>query len=500
MSDVIAIEEKDITVSNLIDISRIDKSKINFVEAGTGTGKTFWALKTLPSKLDNIRPEQILFVTSRSITKYQQLIDEEYKDIVRGLDNNSQLGLNNYANFYNALMNEETNAFGTCYDNIERERIAHMVTYNFFKIMLEDDISILNELRLIVLDEFHSILTDAFNKEAQYVYDIMIMLLDKNKEMQREIFGLKKHEDLIIVGMSATTDDFKYNRQLKKLINNLLDTPYYKYKITESINLITSELYLDDVIKKSKGKTLFMSASAKDSVKFANKYHKARAIVSKTNKDNLRTDDMDKLEDYICKYKKLPDEVDILIGTSCIREGFEFTINNNIENIIVESSDPVAIKQFIGRYRGNIKNLYILNSRALNGIMNSKDKNKKPTCAQIQHYYEFRKLVNKESFVWLNHLENIVQKKDESLYKRIDEKDNDSFIEYIKDNWLNVLIYTDEQKNEIISHAHLLGIRGKDRNELTFNYIKKIIINSGIEVVSKQNKIKGKRYTTYSFN
>ena len=122
------MKKEDITVSKLIDISRIDKSKINFVEAGTGTGKTFWALKTLPSQLKNIRPEQILFVTSRSITKYQQLIDEEYEDVVRGLDNDSQLGLNNYSDFYYALMNEETNAIGTCYDNIERERIAHMVT------------------------------------------------------------------------------------------------------------------------------------------------------------------------------------------------------------------------------------------------------------------------------------------------------------------------------------------------------------------------------------
>lgn len=498
MSESIAIEE-DIRVSKLIDISKIDKSKINFVEAGTGTGKSYWALRELPNQLKNIRPEQIIFVTSRLITKDQQLVDEKYKDIVRGIDNDV-MQLNNYHNFYEALTHEKTEAWGSSYDEIERERIAHMVTYNYFGAMLKDDISILNKFRLIILDEFHSMLTDTFNEYAQYVYDTILMLLDENRKVEQEIFGLKKHEDLIVVGMSATTDDFKYDRQLRKLINNLLDTPYYKYKITESINLITSELYLDDVIKKSKGKTLFMSASAKDSIKFGKKYTKARAIVSRNNKDKLRTDDMDKLEEHICRYKTLPDDVDILIGTSCIREGFEFEINNNIENIIVESSDPVAIKQFIGRYRGNIKNLYILNSRALNGTINSEDKNKKLTYAQKQHYYEFRNLVNEESFTWLTHFTNIVQKKDnESLYKRIEKKDYNSFIEYIQDNWLNVIIYTDEQKSEIISHAHLLGIRGKDRNELTFNHLKKIIIKNGIEVISERKRLDGKQYTTHMF-
>ena len=73
------------------------------------------------------------------------------------------------------------------------------------------------------------------------------------------------------------------------------------------------------------------------------------------------------------------------------------------------------------------------------------------------------------------------------------------FIEYIRNNWTNKLIYTKDQKDEIISYAHDLGIRKTNKHKVTFNYLVSLIEESGIEVEKSRKYIDGKQYRVIKF-
>ena len=79
------------------------------------------------------------------------------------------------------------------------------------------------------------------------------------------------------------------------------------------------------------------------------------------------------------------------------------------------------------------------------------------------------------------------------------DKIKDKFIEYIRNNWTNKLIYTKDQKDEIISYAHDLGIRKTNKHKVTFNYLVTLMKESGIEVDKSTKYIDGKHHRVIKF-
>ena len=73
-------------------------------------------------------------------------------------------------------------------------------------------------------------------------------------------------------------------------------------------------------------------------------------------------------------------------------------------------------------------------------------------------------------------------------------KDNlkDKFIEYIRNNWTNKLIYTKDQKDEIISYAHDLGMRKSNGHKHTFNSLVTLMKEYDINIDKRQQKVNGK--------
>ena len=71
------------TISDVIDITKLNPKKINLIISGTNTGKSFFSLKTLKNKLNTenlpydlkylsgIKPNEIILLTSRKITEEQ---------------------------------------------------------------------------------------------------------------------------------------------------------------------------------------------------------------------------------------------------------------------------------------------------------------------------------------------------------------------------------------------------------------------------------------------
>lgn len=460
-------EEKDITVSKLIDISRIDKSKINFILSGTGSGKSHYALRKLPDEL-NIKPEQILFITSRSITKKQQI--DSYNDRLTYLD------ISCIYNYYEALEPAHW-AFRTKdreeYDKkmADSERFIHALTYNQFENTLDDNF-IMKNIKLVVLDEIHAIFSD-----VMYI-----------KAMTKVLANIEKmiNKGIIVVGMTATDDDM--NEAFKRKCKYLLDRPLFPNKITDSFVMVKSKSYVPNIIENLDGNTLCMIYSSKYAVKLANKYPNAKAIVSKNNKNKLRTKEMDDIEDYIVEYKMLPDDCNILIGTSCIREGFEFKEEANIKNIIIYSGDPVTIKQFVGRYRGNVENVYIV----YEGYYNTPKAKESMTKPQRRHFKECKNAMFTDKKEWFNYFNDIVVKRSQSIIKYVGENEiEQKFIDYICENWVDKLIYTKEHKKEIVSYAHSLGLTYKPDKKNKHNFLSLMkLIQYDFEFLAKGDGVK----------
>ena len=80
-------------------------------------------------------------------------------------------------------------------------------------------------------------------------------------------------------------------------------------------------------------------------------------------------------------------------------------------------------------------------------------------------------------------------------------KSNNKFIDYINDNWMDELIYKDEDKQSIVNNASNLGIK-KDvhGNPHTFNSIIKYLKSRGYKINKKRTMIKWKQFTTYKIN
>ena len=454
------------TVSDLIDITKLDPNKLNLIIAGTGTGKSYFALITLIEKLNNIdlpdnlkylkgiKRHEILLVTSRKITELQQSYD--YNNVT------IELNSNNFYIYKDAIMGHIENCIGTTRQEREDiQKFTPITNYNFFNYYFDDEL--LSNIKIIAFDEIHALKSDCnYNDQIKEVSDNIDKFI-KNKN--------------ILIGMTATDDDMKGRRSR---FNYLLDEPFFKYKITNTFNIISKKSYANNVILNSEGKSLIMCFSAKEAIRLANEIPHSQALVSRYNE--LRTDEMYILENYIIDNKMLPDDTQHLFTTSMAREGFEFKEIANIKNVFVYNSDPVTIKQFVGRYRSNIENLYIVNE----SLLNIEKINIQLTKQQRKHHKEFKNLIYKGDYKWTKYFTPVVDKEN-IQFNIIDEGViEQKFIEYMLENWIDTLIYTKEQKKEIVDYATKLGLKKDKTHKHTFNSLIKLLEKeTGIEFIFK---------------
>lgn len=453
-----------LTVSDLVDIDKIKEGKINMVVAGCGTGKSYFAFKTLPEKL-NVRPEEILVVTSRTITKDQQKDDKKY--------NIKEVKLKDLYLYYSAIENESLN------NNVRRlvnhERKVHICTYNYFSQYILESV-VLPGIKIIIFDEIHSLLTDImYNKTLLNVWENIDTLI----------------KDKVIIGMTATDIEIKENRKLRRKLNYLLDEPFYLYKIQNTFNIVTKTRYINNILNNLQGNTLYMTLSTKDALKVGHKEN-SRCIISQYHEAN--TEEMEELRKYIKKYKMLPNDCNMLAGTSCIREGFEFKEESNINNVVIESSDPNTIIQFIGRYRGNINNVYIV----YNYYSELKKYQDNLTHSQKIYHNEFKRLINYNNMKWTKYFSNVVNKDTIKFNIIKDAGVQDNFIMYINNNWLDKLIYTKEDKEIIVSKSIEYGLNKDETHKHTFNSLMKYLESEGYHIHKKIKKVKGIKYTSYT--
>lgn len=455
-------DNKELTVSDLIDISRLKLDQFNLIVAGCGTGKSYFAIKELISKVNNqfkqnIEGYEVWFVTSRKITKEQQLNDEKYKAGLKKLNEWQCELLINSKNIKKDIIK-----LGKEF----KSKIAIM-TYNQFNICINDKLD--DKLKIIVFDESHALISD-----RNYITE-----MNNVKDFIRNTLS-KKSNKKYLIGMTAT--DHLLKRKIFDIkINYLLDEPFFKYKVSKVYT--NSLIFFDYILDNLTGKTILMIDNVKEIIKIKDKYkEKCMIAISDTKSlDKTYTKEYKGIskqdKNYIIQNKTLRDDVDLFVSTSCSREGFEFESDKiKIDNVIVCSQFATDIIQFAGRYRGNIENLYIFNKpfydeNKLNIIENKQNKNFYDYIYKSRNYY----------FDDFKMLDDMV------VYSKLSQRiASIEFKKYINENWTNKIIFNTDQREEIKKHATYLGLR-KEGNKYTWN---DIINSTLVDIIYEKDKVR----------
>ncbi len=305
------------------------------ITAGVGAGKNTWVRDWLTQKLHGY--DNILFITSRKLIKEQMKKDKRFND-----------------DFYNCFL------FGNNYTIIH-----HGLEY-FFK-----DKSNLNKLlsldvKYVVIDEVHSLIADAGYTDSAYYLKLLIDYYHEH--------------NIKVICLSATT------KVVEKFFEYYTNYKHFDFSDEcisvkpKSIKIINKETAFEILSKSSStNKMIYMANSVKDICnsyypKLINTYNmnnnsigilisdeRCKTEKSKTDNINLKNclENMDILSKSIVENEVLPDEINILLATSKIREGINIK-DNNLTAMFCESHNAIDLIQFAGRYRGNIETFYII--------------------------------------------------------------------------------------------------------------------------------------------
>ena len=316
------------------DLSNTEKNLV-LITAGVGAGKNTWVQQCLTKELEGY--DNILFITSRKLIKKQMLKDIHFSD-----------------------------DFFECFNYRSNYVITHHSLKKFFKDYTSFQNLLNQQFKYIVIDEVHSIIADAgYTDTAFYLYTLIKYYISN---------GIR------VICLSATTDKVIHFFDMFKNFQHFDFTDECKNVKPKSIKVIIKAKAFQLLSQaNSQNKMIYMANSVTD---ICNSYYKkltkdfnvdtssigiiisdsrCKVEKSKTKNTKLKSclNNMPSLVNYIVEQETLPENTNIILATSRIREGINIK-DYNITAMFCEAHDIIDIAQFSGRYRGNVETLYII--------------------------------------------------------------------------------------------------------------------------------------------
>lgn len=316
-----------------------DNNNLVLITAGVGAGKNTWVQKELTKDLKD--DETILLITSRKMITEQSLNDSAFCD-------NLKIAIENHYHYVTTFHKLVSLIFNG--SQINKKNFKKLESLNY---------------KYIVIDEVHSLFADSGFANATYYFSIFInWLLNQEKK---------------IICMSATTKELApYFRKFGNIKSFDFTNECYnvKPKKVEITNLSNAKKLLSQANEENK--MLYMANSATkictqfvpDLIKNHNvkeenigilisdtAYNSQKQTTQKEVKNILNN--MHTINNYIVENEAFPENINIIIATSKIREGINLK-DSKIKAMFCESHNPIDIIQFSGRYRKEIENYYII--------------------------------------------------------------------------------------------------------------------------------------------
>lgn len=434
-------------LGDIINPADILPHRLNLIATGCGTGKTYWATHILPHYWPDVKPGEILLATSRSLAAKQAAHDigteREYGEI-----------------------------------DLDADHI-HIMTYDVLgKMLRKEDFgqdSPLCHIKVVVVDEIHALMTDA------YMYN--------NNLVKLWLKLLAAYSDVIVIGLTATPGVLTYYGWQVHQVN---PEPLMRYKAK---HLISTDWYsmLELIRTRLVGRTIIMCQSDKQCFELAKLLPNSFVLVSYANAAN--TAEMDWMRQYITENQMLPEAdpdgvpIDFLIATSTAREGFTLLADSGVRNVISCICDDMHAVQFLGRIRGDVDNLIVVDApSSIEGCY---------TLEYIRRSRElFRNHLAGRSNEWAKRLAYAIQEPPEQAEVYYGSGIGGRFSQYIDRKWLlpegaplrsmDYWIDTREKRAEIMEQAQQCGVfDGVRPQRRSFGKVEDWLVANGYDVVTK---------------
>lgn len=444
------------------------------------------------SQMSWIKPYEVLFITSRSITAEQQARQE-------GMSKYKKDDIS-VVKFWNKDNDDEEQML---------ERGVQIMTYDKIVHILRErntpDHQTLERIKIVVLDECHTLFSDTFMDGL----DILEVWIRDGLYLGEKFF----------VGMTATPGIVLHNQQRWGVKINRVNKkviPGYRAKKLVATNfetipyLITSNILL--------GKTIVMCPTVRECFKLQSEIPNAAVLVSQNN--DAYTDEMETIRKYIVEHETLPDtflearrrdksgkgvefekrELKVLLATSTVREGFNLREESGVRNIISCYGDSLYITQFLGRARYDIDNLVVADTYIRD------DNLKKQTYLAEQRKAFKGFLYLKNNLKWFDDIAHLVEHGVYGTKRFVLSSDESRFISYINSNWLapsdatremldRYKIWKDTDKTEIVSRFVDCKLIPTQPQYITFNKVMFTLQQSlGYEIESGQQRFDNERH------
>ena len=282
------------------------RSKRTLLKASLGSGKTTFATQVLP-KLG-----RVLFITSRKVIK-NQTIHSAIESVCKGM----------------------------------------LTIYHQWDIKGKD----INpaDYDYIVIDEIHLLLSDTFSDGAFHVERLIKSIPD----------------DKCLIMMSACADRvWNYLESVLKIKVNFIDLTGKTIEVKPKAKSIITSTQAYKLIESAdeNNKVLYFVETTKGAYKLECRLlAKSKRVIAITSKQKNRieetlTEKEQQTLAYLDYRQRFPDDIDIIITTSKLREGLNL-IDTRVKMVISELKDYVSLVQCSGRVRHGVENYYIVKDK-----------------------------------------------------------------------------------------------------------------------------------------
>ena len=319
---------------------------LNLIYAPVGCGKTYWALNCLAASMEN--KYKILYLI----------------DTTNGRD---KLLKNPDTMFYNKSWRDnalnDRSSFG--------ETKVVVMTYAKFGVIASEFPQFGDTFKYIICDELHNLPRFSAFKSNDNSDASPVHILAWNR-----LTDIINNTKVIVIGLSATPERLVHSERFT--INSIpVDKDIRRYEIESTkyysnIDVLLKALpiegnYLMYVVRITEMKRIW--EIAKD-IGF-----RAIAIWSKNNEEHPMTVEQLEARDYIIREEKIPEKYNLAIINASSETAINlrgkspiFVMRGKIDAIIINCRDNETIVQARGRYRNDLKTLYLLDNSTITDV------------------------------------------------------------------------------------------------------------------------------------
>lgn len=444
------------------DPSVFQPHKFNLIQSPCGTGKSHFAARHILSLFPDVKPCEVVLITSRAITVEQQTAhyDTLTKHELYDLDD---------TNFWRGAAGAQ--GAGTIKTMTFDKVISTIAECN-----IKNGINFRN-VKLFIVDECHTLVTDRFIQgiEAVTTYLRLMMI----------------YSDMIVIGMTATPAVLLEEITTHGFDINLIQPPLEPMYKAKQLTVLPSRSIAAFINSSDlPGKTIVMAkdyAAAKDLRKLIP--HSA-ILVSHNNRDDWNEVDMRPIWNAIVNEETIPDTytvtkrsykkilsqetrpLKVLITTSVFREGLNLREHSGVRNIVCGFADAMHVIQFAGRCRYNIDNLVV----ACDGYFTNKNSNKvlEKQCILCNQFYH---RINNDYFRLIGGIVGHPLRETHFYGEYISAED---FRCYVQDHYLvpdgdrptsDRIISSKEEREALRAIAKACGLLGSSSKQKSFDYL-----------------------------